>query len=199
MSLKLEDINVGDTVSWRWNAEEVCVGTVRDKTEVGFSTDTYYINPNSYQEEWATLRIVETAPPAAATKFDASKLRLDLIPSIILKAFAWPYHYGETKYPSAADGPNWKRGMKFSRALAALKRHLYDFESGQDFDPASGSRLLAQVAWYCGVIIWYQVTGLATKLNLDDRDKRPVDVEPFYREPTEPYKDGKPLFTKESP
>lgn len=68
------------------------------------------------------------------TKFDGDKLRYDLLHPAAQKGIVEVLTFGAQKY---ADR-NWEKGMKWSRVIGALKRHLAAIESGEDFDPESG-------------------------------------------------------------
>ena len=83
-------------------------------------------------------------------KDDSSKLRYDLIPVYPLKELALTYTIGARKY---ADN-NWRQGLKFSRVIAALKRHLELWLEGEDRDP-EGQHHLAAVAWNAFSLLWY--------------------------------------------
>lgn len=91
--------------------------------------------------------------------------RMDLIPPEVLREIGAVYGYGELKYPSGEDGPNWLRGMPYSWNLRALKDHIADWELGKDFDAEDGVHALAHAAWHLFALLTYQARGLG----IDDR------------------------------
>ena len=83
-------------------------------------------------------------------KDDSEKLRYDLVPVYPLKELVLTYTIGARKY---ADD-NWRKGIKFSRVIAALKRHLELWLEGEERDP-DGQHHLAAVAWNAFSLLWY--------------------------------------------
>ena len=55
-----------------------------------------------------------------ALRYDEGKIRHDLLPGHAINELAKVYTMGAKKY---ADH-NWRKGMKWSRVIASLKRHL---------------------------------------------------------------------------
>ncbi len=68
------------------------------------------------------------------TKYDGDKLRHELIPVAARNGLARVLTFGALKY----DAHNWRKGIVYSRVIAALHRHLAAFEDGEDLDPESG-------------------------------------------------------------
>ena len=91
----------------------------------------------------------------------AAKLRYDLIPVMPLADLAEVYTVGAAKY----NDRNWEQGIKFSRILAAMFRHLESFRAGEDKDKESGCYHLASVAWGAFALLEYT----RTHPDLDDR------------------------------
>lgn len=67
-------------------------------------------------------------------KFDAGKIRLDLVPPESDLAQGAVYTYGAIKY----DDWNWAKGMRRGRVIAALLRHTRAYQLGEERDPESG-------------------------------------------------------------
>lgn len=86
-----------------------------------------------------------------ALRFDDGKIRHDLLPGHALNELAKVYTMGAKKY---ADN-NWRKGMKWSRVLASLKRHLNYIENGVDFDDESKLLHAAHVAWNAITLLEY--------------------------------------------
>lgn len=69
-----------------------------------------------------------------ANRFNAGKLRYDLISQPALKGLASVLTMGAEKYGER----NWEKGMVWSKVIASLKRHLSAIEHGEDYDAESG-------------------------------------------------------------
>ena len=94
-------------------------------------------------------------------KDDMGKLRYDLIPVRPLADLAEVYTVGAKTYTDR----NWEQGIKWSRILAAMFRHLEAFRGGENRDKESGCYHLASVAWGAFALLEYQ----RTHPDLDDR------------------------------
>jgi len=84
------------------------------------------------------------------TKFDAGKLRYDLIPPEALKELAKVYTHGAGVY----GDNNWQKGLGRGRMMASLMRHLEKYRMGGVNDPA-GFAHMAAVAFYAFAFLWY--------------------------------------------
>ena len=73
---------------------------------------------------------LEALKPHKGTKFDSEKVRMELISPIAMKGLAQVLTKGAKKY---APG-NWRKGMKWSRVVGSLKRHLNEYMQGRDYD-----------------------------------------------------------------
>ncbi len=89
-------------------------------------------------------------------RYDAGKLRLDLIPPEATLYLARVLTYGAKIH---ADR-NWELGMDWSRCLGALKRHLLKWELGQTIDDESGEPHLAHVMWNAMALLVYETRGI---------------------------------------
>ncbi len=89
------------------------------------------------------------------------KLRYDLIPVRPLADLAEVYTVGCRSYGDR----NWEQGIKWSRILGAMFRHLEAFRGGEMFDKESGCYHLASVAWGAFALLEYT----RTHPDLDDR------------------------------
>lgn len=67
-------------------------------------------------------------------KDDQEKNRLDLIPPAATEGIGLVLTFGAKKYSTY----NWAKGIKYSRILAAIKRHLLAIDKGEDYDSESG-------------------------------------------------------------
>lgn len=75
------------------------------------------------------------------TKHDQQKLRFDLIPPEAEEALARVLTFGAQKYGDR----NWEKGINYSRLVAALRRHLNSWMSGELIDPETGESHLNHV------------------------------------------------------
>lgn len=102
-----------------------------------------------------------TDSTTTALRLDDGKLRMDLVPVEVIVELARVYTAGTVKY----EGDNWRKGMKWSRCVAALYRHLTKWQAGMTFDTETQCHHLAHVAWNALTLMIYQMEGLGT----DDR------------------------------
>lgn len=75
-------------------------------------------------------------------RHDQGKLRYDLVNADAHRGMVEIITFGAQKY---ADR-NWENGMKWSKVIASLKRHLAAIEAGEDYDPESGKLHIDHVA-----------------------------------------------------
>lgn len=93
------------------------------------------------------IRVVE-----AFMKFDGDKLRYDLVPPSATEALARVLTFGARKYKPN----NWRNVPEPDRYIAAMKRHIALYRSGEKFDEDSGLHHLA-----------HAMTNMAFLLDLD--------------------------------
>lgn len=67
-------------------------------------------------------------------KFDQEKPRVDLLDADWLEGTARVLTFGAIKY----DAHNWRKGIAYSRLIAAALRHLFAIMRGEDIDRESG-------------------------------------------------------------
>lgn len=99
----------------------------------------------------------------SGTKYDVLKTRLDLLPFEALEEIGKVMHSGAVKYGDY----NWKQGMKWSRLLAALLRHIFAWAIGEDNDKETGRSHLAHAACNLLFLLTYELLDLGE----DDRWK----------------------------
>lgn len=102
-----------------------------------------------------------------ALRYDAEKLRFDLLPPEAMIELARIYTIGAIKY----EDNNWRKGMNYSKCFGALYRHLLKFQSGQTVDPETGCHHMAQVAWNAIALMVYDLHGSGN----DDRIKLDIN------------------------
>lgn len=101
-----------------------------------------------------------------APKFDAHKVRVDLLPVYPMTAIAQVFTFGAQKY--FADSYRQGETVAWSRTYGSILRHLFAFWEGEDLDPESGMPHLAHAATQLMILMEH------TKYNVnkDDRYKR---------------------------
>jgi len=77
--------------------------------------------------------------------------RFDLIPSGALTQLAEHYAAGAAKY----GDHNWRKGFEWSKAYAALNRHLHAFWGGEWLDPETGKPHLTAVAFHAFTLLTF--------------------------------------------
>jgi hypothetical protein len=93
---------------------------------------------------------------APGRKDDLDKLRYDLIPPEAMRGLAYVYTIGAKKY---ADR-NWEQGIKYSRVVGALFRHLFLWLIGEEFDTDNGQRHIDSVVWNAVALSTYTARGM---------------------------------------
>jgi hypothetical protein len=91
-----------------------------------------------------------------------------MVPPDVLWELAEHYGKGEAIYPSDPD-PNWQRGYSWRLSVAALHRHLSQWEQGEDVDAETGSSHLIAATWHCVALRWFQLHNRGT----DYREVKP--------------------------
>ena len=99
----------------------------------------------------------------SALRYDSNKMRMELISPIALEDLAAVLTFGATKY----QDHNWRNGMKWSRVIGSLKRHLNSIEKGEDVDPESGMLHIGHLLCNAMFLSEYY----RTQPELDDRYK----------------------------
>ncbi len=114
---------------------------------IGFKIDRLE-KPNIFEEQKEFEAKKESLD---ALRYDDGKPRHDLIPSYSMNELAKIYTMGAKKYSDW----NWSKGMKWSRVLGSLKRHLNYFEQGVDFDDESKLHHISHVIWNAVTLLEY--------------------------------------------
>lgn len=102
-----------------------------------------------------------------AFKFDEEKPDLSLLPAGALQAVAGVLMHGAKKY----GRHNWRKGMNWSRPLAAAMRHIFEHMDGTDEDYETGEDVIAHAVCELLFLLEYKLSETGT----DDRWVR----EPF--------------------
>lgn len=97
-------------------------------------------------------------------KFDQQKFDVSLTPSAAELEEAYVWTYGKQKY----DAFNWHNGIKFSRIISAMERHLKLLKAGIDYDYETKAHHAAAIRASCAMLIQFTLEG---RTELDDRIK----------------------------
>jgi Domain of unknown function (DUF5664) len=89
-------------------------------------------------------------------RYDGDKNRLDLLPPEWIWALGLVTTKGSIKYAER----NWEKGMKWSKMIGPLMRHVIKFMVGEKYDPETGCHHLAMAAWNCLALMSYDLRGL---------------------------------------
>ena len=96
---------------------------------------------------------VDTLRPTGGLKYDAGKLRYDLVPPHAIKAIADVLTYGADKYApnswqTVSDGE--------TRYTAAMMRHFEAYREGEELDPETGKSHLSHCLCNLTFLLWFQ-------------------------------------------
>ena len=87
-------------------------------------------------------------------RLNEGKIRYDLMDGYSIEQVAKVFTKGAEKYAEH----NWRKGMKWSKMLASLERHVAKFKKGEDFDEETGLYHLAHAAWNAlGLVTYYKI------------------------------------------
>jgi 5'(3')-deoxyribonucleotidase len=84
-------------------------------------------------------------------RFNTGKTRHDLVPAFAQEQYAMVLTKGSEKYAER----NWELGMKWSKVIASMKRHIQAFESGEDYDKETGLLHTAHIMCNAGFLTEY--------------------------------------------
>jgi uncharacterized HAD superfamily protein len=84
-------------------------------------------------------------------RFNEGKTRHDLVPQFAQEQYAQVLTKGSLKYSER----NWELGMKWSKVLASMKRHVLAFERGEDYDSETGLLHTAHIMCNAGFLTEY--------------------------------------------
>lgn len=114
---------------------------------------------------------------AKPLKFDAQKVRVELIPPEFVMGVAKVLTYGARTREQGGKGygaGNWATGdgFEWSRLYGALMRHLLAWANGQDLDPESGESHL----FHAGCMLAFLVGHVERNKGTDDR--KAIGIQP---------------------
>lgn len=92
-------------------------------------------------------------PLKEGTKYDADKVRMDLLPSDPLEEIAKVLTFGAKKYKAH----NWRKGINYSRVYAGLQRHLKDWNNNISEDSETKLNHLAHAGCCIMFLLEYEM------------------------------------------
>lgn len=122
-----------------------------------------YYNGDAIIIETDIMELIRVGDPEKSTSIKSvkndiidDKLRWDLLPMEEIEDIVRVYHAGAKKY-----GPNTWQDLDdgFERYRAAMFRHLMEYMKGERVDSDTGCFHLAQCAWNCIAMLWYDKHG----------------------------------------
>lgn len=95
----------------------------------------------------------EAPASSGGLRYDAGKVRLDLLPP------EWVWGLGQVMTAGAAkyEPRNWEKGMAWSKVLGPMLRHTWKWIAGEMYDDETGCHHLAMVAWNALALMTYQL------------------------------------------
>lgn len=96
-------------------------------------------------------------------KFDDSKPPMELISPIALEQLARVLEFGAKKY----EPYNWAKGIRYTRILGGILRHVFAYIRGESIDPETGLSHIAHAMTGCMFILHYE----KMRPEFDDRAK----------------------------
>ena len=126
------------------------------------ASDPMNLMCGEYLPDTQEAPLSDTAPDAErGLRYNADKLRYDLVPPDAMEALVRVFTFGAKKYAPR----NWEKGMPWMECDASLRRHLAAWEMGERLDPESGELHLAHVAWNALALLTFELRGIGE----DDR------------------------------
>jgi len=148
-------------------------GWTGPEAELGEIIGAAALNASNKLDEHEALTFHPVAPGSDgkivegfAPKFDANKVRVDLLPVYPMTAIADVFTFGAQKY--FADSYRQGETVAWSRTYGSILRHLFAFWDGQDKDPESGKPHLA----HAGTQLMILMEHTKYSQDKDDRFKR---------------------------
>lgn len=89
---------------------------------------------------------------AAGVKHDSAKPRMDLLSGEAIEKLSMVLSHGAQKYSER----NWEAGIKYSRILGAILRHVFAYLRGERVDPETGLSHIAHAMAGCMFILHYE-------------------------------------------
>src|SRR5688500_2663608 len=93
-----------------------------------------YYNDVANKMEIAQRQLDTLNKMTGGVKYDAEKIRYDLIPADAMEALANILTFGAKKYGDR----NWEKGMEWGRLFRAALGHLWDWHRKRGNDPETG-------------------------------------------------------------
>jgi hypothetical protein len=121
----------------------------------------------------ATGRLFGDRPDTGAIREALGMTYTRHVPIEAIAAAAASFEYGAKKYSDR----NWEKGLPWQQMIDSLKRHIEDFERGQDYDDGEDGSDLHQVCMIMASAMMLSAS-VIRKIGVDDRLPR-VDEKAF--------------------
>lgn len=154
----------GDNPAGPHDSAEVCdaANVLRSLTpaQAAVVLNTIWPCPHAL-EHWPlepapTLVAVPATEASEGLRYDAGKIRVELMPVEWLEALAEVLTKGAQKYAPR----NWEKGMAWSKMIGCAFRHTFKFMRGERYDRETGCHHLAHAAWNLLALMSYDVRGI---------------------------------------
>lgn len=110
------------------------------------------------------MEVLETTVKEKGLRFNEGKLRYDLLEPFAQEQLVKVFTLGAKKYAPR----NWEKGMSWTSVVASMKRHIAEFEKGEDFDSETGLLHMAHAMWNASTLVsYYKIAP-----DFDDRDHK---------------------------
>lgn len=110
------------------------------------------------------LSPLTTSEKSTGLKYDAEKVRVDLLDPEWLEQVGQVLTFGAKKYAAH----NWRGGISYSRLIGAMLRHTFAILRGEDVDHESGLPHSAHASCCLMFLSWM----MTHRKDLDDRYKQ---------------------------
>lgn len=105
-----------------------------------------------------------TGVKMGGVKHDGEKPRMDLVSPVAAVELAKVLTFGAKKYAAH----NWRKGIAYTRCIAAILRHTYAYLAGETLDPETGLSHMAHVMCEAMFLVEYE----NSRPEFDDRYKK---------------------------
>lgn len=158
------NFKVGDKVRVTED-EPNCSGLVKDEIVeiVTISRDGHSVLDQTFDLWIVDSKYLEPVSKDGGTKHDDGKPMLDLLSTEWMEGVGRVLTFGAKKYAPS----NWRKGIAYSRLIAACMRHLFAFIRGEELDPESGEGHL----YHASCCLMFLSEMARTRKDLDDRYK----------------------------
>ena len=124
----------------------------------------YIANPPLYMQSFQTttdITMKSNWTNEGGIKQDGAKPSMSLLDRTALEQIVKVLDFGANKY----DAHNWRKGIRYTRLIDAMLRHIHAYNDGENLDPESGLSHMAHVGCCVMFLLWME----QNRQDLDDR------------------------------